>query len=78
MFSDRDFEKSLGEVEERSLKRLKNGASYLGQWLVGTNIREGKGVQIWPDGSLYEGYWRADKANGYGRLMHKDGDIYWG
>ena len=44
VFSDRDFEKSLGQVEERSLKRLKNGASYLGQWLVGTNIREGKGV----------------------------------
>lgn len=43
-----------------------------------TNEREGRGRQIWPDGSFYEGFWRNDKANGKGRLIHADGDVYEG
>ena len=35
-------------------------------------------MQIWPDGSLYEGYWKDAKANGKGRLIHADGDVYVG
>ena len=30
------------------------------------------------DGSLYEGQWKNDKANGRGRLLHSDGDVYEG
>jgi hypothetical protein len=45
---------------------------------VNSNTREGRGKQIWPDGSLYEGFWRNDKANGKGRLIHSDGDVYEG
>jgi hypothetical protein len=40
--------------------------------------RDGMGKQIWPDGSLYEGFWDKDKANGMGRLIHSDGDVYEG
>jgi hypothetical protein len=29
-------------------------------------------------GSIYEGYWKNDKANGRGRLIHADKDIYEG
>ena len=36
-------------------------------------MREGKGTQIWRDGSKYEGYWGNDMANGAGRLIHADG-----
>ena len=32
---------------------LRNGATYTGQWLEG--MRDGNGVQLWPDGSRYEG-----------------------
>ena len=35
-------------------------------------------MQIWPDGSKYEGYWLNDQANGKGRLIHHDGDTYEG
>jgi hypothetical protein len=45
---------------------------------VDINTRDGMGIQIWPDGSKYEGYWKADKANGRGRLIHADGDVYEG
>ena len=35
-------------------------------------------MQIWPDGSIYEGDWVNDKANGNGRLINVDGDYYKG
>jgi hypothetical protein len=57
---------------------MENGARYKGQWNKTTNQREGRGVQIWPDGSIYEGHWALDKANGRGRLIHADGDVYEG
>ena len=66
----------LGQRETRPLVSLENGARYQGEWLRGAGVRQGKGVQIWPDGSLYEGWWRDNKANGKGRLVHADGDIY--
>jgi hypothetical protein len=62
--------------EERDMIQLENAARYQGEWILGTNIREGKGIQVWPDGSLYEGWWKDNKANGKGRLIHADGDIY--
>lgn len=41
-------------------------------------MRDGFGTQVWPDGSRYEGYWANDKANGQGKLVHADGDVYEG
>ena len=35
-------------------------------------------MQLWRDGSKYEGYWSSDMANGKGRLIHSDGDVYEG
>jgi hypothetical protein len=35
---------SLGNREERPLITLENGAKYAGEWLVGTEIREGRGT----------------------------------
>lgn len=60
----------------RPITRIETGAFYRGQWNKYTNQREGKGTQIWPDGSIYEGTWKNDKANGRGRLIHADGDFY--
>lgn len=65
-----------GQREFREELTLENGAKYEGEWLLGSEIRQGKGMQIWPDGSLYEGWWQENKANGKGRLIHADGDIY--
>ena len=42
------------------------------------NTKDGKGIQIWPDGSQYEGYWKDNMAHGQGRLIHGDGDVYEG
>src|SRR5574343_894740 len=48
--------------EERPAYKFKNGAVYIGQWR-GT-VRDGYGIQTWPDGSRYEGQWKDSKAHG--------------
>ncbi len=65
------------ELENHGPFELDNGATYAGQCNK-EGLRCGKGVQCWPDGSKYEGYWKNDLANGKGRLIHADGDVYEG
>lgn len=63
--------------ESKNAIRLENNAIYIGEWNL-KRERHGKGLQMWNDGSKYEGYWKNDKANGRGRLIHGDGDVYEG
>jgi len=63
--------------EHRPNTTMETGAEYEGQWNQ-EGKKDGRGIQIWVDGSLYEGYWNNDKANGRGRLIHADGDVYTG
>ena len=51
---------------------------YYGEWDIAKNVRHGRGIQLWPDGAKYVGYWKNDAANGKGKLYHADGDIYEG
>lgn len=66
------------ELEDKPLVKYLDGTCYVGQWRPGTSIREGRGCQVWPDGSFYEGYWKDNKAHFYGRLVHRRGDVYMG
>lgn len=90
-YATRETEKMLGpfvydmddkilfdlEIITRGPYELDNGAIYQGQWTK-DGLRHGRGLQIWKDGSKYEGYWSNDMANGKGRLIHCDGDVYEG
>lgn len=70
----------LGNEELMDVKEamMDNNVKYRGQMIKNTVIRHGKGKQTWKDGSVYEGWWRYDKAYGPGRLIHADGDFYIG
>ncbi len=57
---------------------MANGTIYTGYFDNKTNLREGFGVQIWPDGSLYIGLWHKGQASKYGRFALADGDCYEG
>ena len=59
----------------KNTEQLENGARYEGEWDE-AGCKDGRGIQLWVDGSVYEGYWMNDKANGRGRLIHADGDVY--
>ena len=63
-------------TEERPTHIFDHGAAYTGSWAG--QLREGYGVQVWPDGARYEGEWKEDKAHGWGRFVHADGDVYEG
>lgn len=65
------------EVEMKEALVLEGGVVYTGEWNK-QNERHGRGTQVWPDGSKYEGYWQHDKSTGLGRLTHMDGDVYTG
>lgn len=56
---------------------MENKAVYIGQWNL-NYMREGVGTQYWNDGTVYEGNWKNDKANGKGRMVHPNGDVYEG
>ena len=73
-----DLEK---EAKRKGLKYVDqmttdNGAVYKGY--LDSDVREGPGIQIWPNGDKYEGEWRQDMANGQGKFWHVDGDLYEG
>mmetsp|Transcript_17334 Transcript_17334/g.20097 ORF Transcript_17334/g.20097 Transcript_17334/m.20097 type:complete len:282 (+) Transcript_17334:42-887(+) len=65
-------------LEVRPLTKCDDGSIYLGQWNKETNKREGRGVAILADGSLYEGFWHDDLKSGHGRLIFSSGDAYQG
>jgi len=65
-------------VELKQTVEYENNTIYYGEWSLSPYQRYGRGIQIWKDGSRYEGYWKNDKANIKGKLIHADGDIYEG
>ena len=63
-------------VEKRCPQEFKeNKEIYYGEWAKDTNYRHGRGIQIWPNGEKYIGYWKNNQANGKGKLYHSDGDV---
>ena len=40
--------------------------------------KDGRGTIIWVDGSIYEGYWKADKMDYRGRIIYAEGDYFHG
>lgn len=60
---DQPVNKDAPKVILRGPYELDNGAVYHGEWSI-EGLREGKGIQIWKDGSKYQGYWSNDRANG--------------
>lgn len=58
--------------------QLAEGQLYSGQWNGNSQTKEGYGLQVWPDGSKYEGLWSHNMASGYGRFILADGDMYQG
>ena len=65
-------------VELRQSFEYEEVAIYYGEWEKSGNRRHGRGIQVWKDGSRYEGYWIEDKGNNKGKLVNPNGSIYEG
>lgn len=57
---------------------MENKVIYIGEWDTNFFQRYGRGIQIYPDGSYYKGYWENNKAEGKGEFIHSKGDKYIG
>ena len=56
----------------------KNKILYYGEWDMSFFTKHGRGIQLWPDGSYYKGYWENNKAEGKGEFIHSSGEVYIG
>ena len=63
-------------IELRPPILLDKDIIYYGEWDLKNNIRHGRGIQVWPNGEKYKGYWKQDHSSGKGKLFHINGDIY--
>lgn len=45
---------------------------------MGTGRRSGRGIFVYPDGTVYEGSWRKNQRHGKGRYNYANGDTYCG
>ena len=66
------------DLEKRSMVRLESGHKYDGTWIRGKNIMYGKGTLIYPDGSIYDGWFKNNYPHGFGRLIWSTRDVYEG
>jgi len=62
--------------EERPEHLFASGGRYKGQWLDG--LRDGAGLQIWPDGERYEGQFLRGGVHGEGCYTQPDGMMHTG
>ena len=65
-------------VELKSPCLCDNEVIYYGEWDIENNYRHGRGIQVWPNGEKYIGYWKNNHPYGKGKLFHINGDIYEG
>lgn len=52
-----------------------NGVKYSGTVRISSEVREGLGVSVFIDGSMYEGWHKNDKMNGLGRMIKPNGEV---
>jgi hypothetical protein len=77
---DKELEKCIEEQKHNRKNfsiEYQDGSFYYGyfnkEW-----EREGYGINIFPDGSKYQGFFEYDQMNGRGRLIGANGDYYLG
>jgi hypothetical protein len=76
---DIPVELNIDEIEYRNEGcKSEAGDVYVGEFRIGTNIREGRGLLISSENYIYEGYWVDDRKFGYGRILIANGSAYQG
>lgn len=58
--------------------KRKSGAMYRGEVSSHSNKPEGKGIKIFPNGSVFEGYFEDGHVHGLGRGVTSRGEVYQG
>jgi len=59
-YREGSFDPNGAKIETRPVASLQNNAKYEGEWNADNDTRHGYGIQVWSDGSMYQGFWEAD------------------
>ena len=73
-----DSTNSTNLLIQRQTHHSEDETMYLGQWNKQNDFKEGWGMQVEPDGSLYQGFWKNGMYDGPGRLIKTDSSVYEG
>jgi hypothetical protein len=88
-----DFYHNLGGGEEMDLTataggepktmndrfdRRKSGAMFRGEINPASGKPDGKGIKVFPNGSIYEGYFTEGQCHGMGRGVTSKGEVFQG
>ena len=77
--SDIPLELDFNNLEFRNEVHInEDDEIYIGQFKVGTNVKEGRGIMLTASKDLYEGYWVNNEKCGKGRMIFCNGDVYQG
>ena len=66
------------KVEKRKPCEYENSVIYDGEWDIKRNVLHGRGIQLWPDGTKYIGYFKNNKVYKKGIIYFSNGSIYEG
>lgn len=66
------------ELETKGVCKTLDNVNYIGQWVKNKDIIEGRGIALYPDGTLYQGFWKNNQRNGAGMMIYANGDVYLG
>lgn len=78
-----EIDKSYGYREKRDSQTIvdlhglgdDNNAVYHGEWLVGTDTRQGMGSLTRVNGTAYYGFFKNNRFDGRGKLRYVDDDL---
>jgi hypothetical protein len=71
-------EEDLAETKTlvNKFDKRKSGTQFRGEISSITGKPDGKGIKIFPNGSIYEGYFADGHTNGFGRGVTSRGEVY--
>jgi hypothetical protein len=64
------------DLVKHPMMKLESGHKYEGHWIKGKHIMHGKGTLIYPDGAIYDGWFKNNYPHGTGRIIWANKDIY--
>ena len=63
------------KIEIRQIQVLADGHKYVGCWDAVDNVKHGFGIDLSPEGNLYEGYWVGGVPHYQGRIIFAGGKV---
>lgn len=72
------FEEAEEKIMKDKFEIRRSGANYRGEFGAETGKPDGVGLKIYPNGSIYEGFFSDGHTNGKGRGISSKGEVYQG